>query len=159
MFLGQGPARLEDGTINPLAVGVLLTGATVGLIKDGTNYAVYATGTLQIIGVAGITVVGTATVRFNNTGKVWNRTFTIEGSDRDVVVRFDDDGLDGSATHDRQHGRVHGDRPRDLGVRPDVAGQLRLLAADARHDPGCRQRSAWLSAVVLSASPTATVRC
>ena len=33
IFLGQGPARLENGDINPLAVGVLLTNARIGLIK------------------------------------------------------------------------------------------------------------------------------
>ena len=30
VFLGQGPARLDDGSINPLATGVLLTDATSG---------------------------------------------------------------------------------------------------------------------------------
>ena len=50
--------------------GVLLTNATSAWSRAPTagTYALFATGTLQIIGVAGITVVGTATVRFNDTG-------------------------------------------------------------------------------------------
>ncbi|HEY3484876.1 MAG TPA: hypothetical protein VGK49_05795, partial [Ilumatobacteraceae bacterium] len=90
VFLGKGPARLDDDSINPLAVGVLLTNATVGVVRRGTGpnftYAVFATGTLQIIGVNGVTVVGTATVRFNNTGSAVNEIIAIEAADTDVVV-------------------------------------------------------------------------
>ncbi len=89
VFLGLGPARLDDGSINPLATGVLLTDATIGLVRGTAagTYAVFATGTLQLIGVAGVTVAGTATVRFNNTGSDVDRVLAIEGADRDVVVR------------------------------------------------------------------------
>ena len=94
VFLGEGPARLESGDINPLAMGLLLSDASIGVVEvqtgADTSYAVFATGTLQVIGVSGFSVLGTATVRFNDTGVRFDRILTIAGSDRDVVVRFDD---------------------------------------------------------------------
>ncbi|MCX5669737.1 MAG: hypothetical protein NTU94_00230, partial [Planctomycetota bacterium] len=48
-----------------------------------------ASGTLQLVGIEGVTVVGTALLRFNNTGQAVDKTLSIAGSDRDVVVRFD----------------------------------------------------------------------
>ena len=92
VFLGRGPATLENDEINPLAVGLLLTNATVGVVEGTTagTYAVFATGTLQLIGIAGVTVIGTATVRFNNTGANVNVLLTIAGSDDDVLVDVPD---------------------------------------------------------------------
>ena len=67
IFLGEGPARLENGALNPLARGVLLSDAMIGLIEftggDTTTYALHATGTVQLLGFNGITLGGTATVR------------------------------------------------------------------------------------------------
>ncbi len=94
VFLGKGPARLDDGSINPLAIGVLLTGATIGVVRvdpaaagQPFTYALFATGTLQVLGVPGISLSGTATVRFNNTTGNVDELLTIDGTDTDVVVR------------------------------------------------------------------------
>ena len=94
-FWGQGPARLEDGTINPLATGALLSDANVGLIKlskDGEDkYALNATGTISIVGVNGLTVQGTASVQFNNTGYKINEEVSVTGSNKDpITVKFED---------------------------------------------------------------------
>ena len=84
VFLGQGPATLPDGSINPLATGVLLANAQIGLVEipgtSGTTYALVASGTATLVGVSGITVTGTVTVQFNNTGQAFSETLTIPGS-------------------------------------------------------------------------------
>ena len=37
MFFGDGPLTLANGERNPLARGVLITDATVGLVRDGDD--------------------------------------------------------------------------------------------------------------------------
>ena len=96
LFLGRGPPRLANGDLNPIATGLLLTNARIGLVKftsGGTStYALSATGTVQVVGVNGITVLGTALIRVN-TGLAINETISIPGTDSDVVVLFQpDDG-------------------------------------------------------------------
>ncbi|MDQ7994175.1 MAG: hypothetical protein REI45_16015, partial [Propionicimonas sp.] len=89
VFLGQGPARLDDGSLNPLAVGVLLEDATVALVRVGDQdptYALLATGRVSIIGVPGVTLAGTTTVRFNNTGARVTRTLpAVPGTEGEPV--------------------------------------------------------------------------
>ena len=82
IFVGQGPAYLASGATNPLAVGILITDAQIGLVKGaGANsYALFATGTATVLGVSGLTVTGTVTVQFNNTGAMVNQTIPIPGS-------------------------------------------------------------------------------
>ena len=94
IFMGLGPAKLANGELNPLAVGALITNARIGLIQIGSTYAVVATGTASIVGINGVTLTGTVTVRFNNTGLALNELLTIPGStDPGVEVKFDDAAL------------------------------------------------------------------
>ena len=90
IFLGQGPARLENGDINPLATGVLLSDARIGLIKlsgaAGDTFALHAEGTIRLLGVEGISITGTAVVDVNNTGLVIDETLTV--GDTTVAVSF-----------------------------------------------------------------------
>ncbi|MDB2673704.1 hypothetical protein N9Y81_01985, partial [Akkermansiaceae bacterium] len=98
IFLGQGPLRIGDEQLNPLAKGALLSNAQVGLIQlsnGGPNapptYALVATGTISLIGVDGVTISAEATVRVNTTGEEIDETLTIAGSTGDGVrVNFDD---------------------------------------------------------------------
>ena len=49
LFVGVGPAWLADGSLNPLARGLLVTGAAVGLVREGSGpytYALSASGTV-----------------------------------------------------------------------------------------------------------------
>ena len=118
IFLGQGPARLENGDLNPLAVGVLLTNARIGLIRVGSTYALHAEGTVMLLGVNGVTIVGTAIVDVNTTGTIVQRT------------------LDDPRQYGCPRGRqlpdlgegdpVPGARRRAVRARPDAARQLRL---------------------------------
>ncbi|HEY3485474.1 MAG TPA: hypothetical protein VGK49_08810, partial [Ilumatobacteraceae bacterium] len=89
IFLGQGPARLESGEINPLAVGVLLTNARIGLVRIGAGYALHAEGTVMLLGVSGVTISGTAIVDVNTTGQIVEKSLVIPGSTgAPVVVSF-----------------------------------------------------------------------
>ncbi len=93
VFLGQGPATLASGATNPLARGILISGASVGLIQigsgSGATYAFVASGTATVLGASGLTLTGTVTVAFNNTGKVLSETLTVPGSsDPGVAIAF-----------------------------------------------------------------------
>ena len=69
LFVGRGPALLPDGSVNPSAIGVLLSDAEVGLKDLGAGqYVLYASGVVQILGVAGVTLSGMATIEINQSG-------------------------------------------------------------------------------------------
>ena len=70
VFLGQGPAFLEDGSINPDARGVLLTNATLMAADVAGKKAFSAVGEIKIVGFPDIDVSGTVRVKFNETGAV-----------------------------------------------------------------------------------------
>ena len=91
IFVGTGPAFLGGG-INPLATGVLVDNATIGIVEvttttptATTTYAVVATGTVRLVGVDGVTLAGTVGVRWNDTGADVHRSVTFEGSTVDPV--------------------------------------------------------------------------
>ncbi|MCW5954470.1 MAG: hypothetical protein KIT69_19635, partial [Propionibacteriaceae bacterium] len=87
VFLGQGPARLANGDLNPLAVGVLLSNATVAYLEQGTGYALLATGTVSIIGLPGVTITGDTSVRVNTTGASVNVSLpAIPGTDGEAIA-------------------------------------------------------------------------
>ena len=79
IFFGDGPYRLADGTVNPDAIGILLTGGEVGVVKYTSTgaYALYATGTAQLVGIDGLTIAGTVTVKVNQTGHAVVNTITM----------------------------------------------------------------------------------
>src|SRR5207249_1356870 len=94
VFVGQGPAFLEDGSRNPLARGVLITDATVGFVKVGGKYALDISGTVELVGFAGVTLGGQIRVRVNATNAAVDQTIVV--GDGDVKVKFTD-GTGGSA--------------------------------------------------------------
>ena len=86
IFLGQGPAKLANGDINPLATGVLLTNGRIGLVQTGAGYALVAEGDVSLVGISGITISGHASVRVNTTGQiVLKKTLSIPGSTADPI--------------------------------------------------------------------------
>ncbi|MBL9136319.1 MAG: hypothetical protein JNK85_10640, partial [Verrucomicrobiales bacterium] len=94
IFLGRGPPRLENGDLNPLAAGVLLSNAKLGFIRFGTGpatkYALTAEGTVQLLGINGVVIRGTAVVRVNTAEVILDETITIDGSNGPGVrVAFD----------------------------------------------------------------------
>ena len=85
VFLGRGPLLTDanEANENPAATGVLLRDATIGVVRiDGANatYAISATGRIEVVGVDGVVVDGTATVIFNNTGAAATQTITFVNS-------------------------------------------------------------------------------
>ncbi|MBU6398951.1 MAG: LEPR-XLL domain-containing protein, partial [Verrucomicrobia bacterium] len=90
-FFGVGPARLNDGSINPNAVGVLLENGQVAAeilnqvdVTDAANpqtlsstYAVDASGSAQLVNVTGLTLGGTFHVRINTTGAAVTQTIGV----------------------------------------------------------------------------------
>jgi len=69
VFLGQGPLKFSDGTDNPAATGVKLTGVNATVTRTGAGDVVHATGTIAIVGIPGFSVPGsiTATIDVNST--------------------------------------------------------------------------------------------
>ena len=88
VFVGEGPATLDDGSTNPLARGFLLNNATVGLIKLGDTYAVVATGQVQVIGISNLTLSGLFTVRVNQFDEAVSQTLPVTGTSETVVIDF-----------------------------------------------------------------------
>ena len=90
LFVGVGPAWLADGTANPLARGLMVTGASVGLVRAGTGpytYALTASGTVQLVGVAGIELSGTLAVKVNQLGEAFTVSVPVAGG-TPVVIAF-----------------------------------------------------------------------
>ena len=74
LFLGDGPYRNADGTVNSNAIGVLVTGATVGVVDfGGGQFAINASGTASLVGLGSfITLTGLVTVKVNRTNRAIN---------------------------------------------------------------------------------------
>ena len=111
LFLGSGPYRNADGTVNPDAIGVLVTNATVGVVKLlGANddplftaddtFAIYAFGTAALIGLEGLEVSGTVRVMINQTGQVISDTISLpdDGKDNNGNGQIDEPGEPGVQT-------------------------------------------------------------
>ena len=85
LFMGEGPYRDDAGEINPEAIGILVTNGTLGVIKMGTatpattddTIAVFAFGRAALVGLDGLTVGGTISVRINSTGLAIDESITL----------------------------------------------------------------------------------
>ena len=92
IFIGQGPYKNADGTINPNAIGVLLTNGTIGMLDFGNGrFGLFATGNVAFVGLPGLNITGTVTVRINTTGLAFTQNLTIanpNGTPQNVSVSF-----------------------------------------------------------------------
>src|SRR6185503_7478551 len=68
IFLGQGPATMSNGDPNPLARGLLISNATLALVKDvaGANFALDARGLVSLVGFGDVQASGEIRVRVNS---------------------------------------------------------------------------------------------
>ena len=87
--MGTGPATLKNGLVNPLARGFLLADATVGLIRDGSTYAVVASGQVQVIGISNLSLNGEFMVQVNQFANTIEKTLPITGTSETVDMNFD----------------------------------------------------------------------
>ena len=83
---------LANGELNPLARGLMITNATVGLIRtaDG-KWALDARGLVSLVGLPGaqgVSASGQVHVRVNSFTQAIDETLRIEGTSNDVVVKF-----------------------------------------------------------------------
>ena len=60
LFVGQGPRLLDDGSPNPNAKGLLITGVNTSIGSDTSSTP---TGTVSLIGIPGLTFTGTVHVK------------------------------------------------------------------------------------------------
>ena len=101
IFLGSLPTgqtlRNDNGDLNPEAVGLLVTNATVGVIKWSTapgaaaRYAVVAYGEASLVGLDGLTISGSITVRINNSGVALDKTIVVPTDPLATVPVTDND--------------------------------------------------------------------
>ncbi len=88
IFLGSGPYRLTDGTVNPDAIGVVVRNAEVGVVKyvnDANNpnddtFALFAYGEAGLVGLDGFDVSGSIRVLINQTGKAVTDQILLPGN-------------------------------------------------------------------------------
>ena len=88
VFFGQGPLTLGSGERNPLARGLLISDATVGLVGSADTMAIDIKGTVSLIGVAGVDISGLMHFRYNDIPGTTNETLTT-ASGGQVLVHFD----------------------------------------------------------------------
>ena len=135
IFVGEGPRLLEDGSENSLARGFLLSNATFALVKftDGAveTFALQATGTVSVIGIGGLTLGGTVTLRYNSFQQAIDETVSTGDSSAPVVMTADQTAsLNGNAFFE-----IDG-----LGLALEVAGQAIMANVNvSRYRSGGRQ--------------------
>ncbi|NDV62833.1 hypothetical protein G0Q06_10260 [Puniceicoccales bacterium CK1056] len=91
VFIGEGDAILPDSSINPLARGLLITDAVVGVVKVGSDYAVVATGSGSIIGASGVVLSGPIQARVNMLQTAVSKIISVEGSVPPDFINLDFD--------------------------------------------------------------------
>ena len=69
LFIGNGPVTNPDGSANPNAIGVEVTNAEIGAVDINGNYAVFAYGQAQLVGLSPLAVSGSLAVFYNDTGQ------------------------------------------------------------------------------------------
>ena len=97
---GGGSLRDGNGAVKADAIGLLVTNASLGLVKlnattstGGALYAVYAYGEASLIGLDGLEIRGAITVRLNNTGQAIDKTIMLP-EDPLAVQPVGSDGVD-----------------------------------------------------------------
>ncbi|MFM8570265.1 MAG: hypothetical protein ACKOAU_01575, partial [Pirellula sp.] len=98
-YLPDGQAlRGENNVLNPNAIGLLISNATVGVVKWKTpsgspsRHAIYAYGSAGLVGLDEyLTISGTVAVRINNSGQAIDKTISLPDSgdgQQDIQVKF-----------------------------------------------------------------------
>src|SRR6185437_8425640 len=72
VFFGDGPYHVgnsPNGAVNPDAIGLLIHASTFQAVKESNGtFAITASGLAEMIGIDGLTLAGSVTVKINTTG-------------------------------------------------------------------------------------------
>ena len=81
LFIGEGNLRLDDGKLNPFAKGLMITEATIGLVKQGdggaVKYALSATGQVAVVGISELSLSGPISINYNGFDQLIDQTVAI----------------------------------------------------------------------------------
>ena len=95
LFVGEGKLRLDNGELNPFAKGLMISEATVGLVKQGegdaAKYALSAEGQVSVVGISGLSLSGPISISYNGFDQLIEQTVTIVGTTKRVAVKFVND--------------------------------------------------------------------
>ncbi len=116
LYLGSGPF-------------LVLREARVGVVKvigAPNKYAVVATGTIELRGVPGVVLTGSARIEFNDTGTAIDQTinFTVGGANDSVRVLFADGSLKNSFAATTLTVDVAGQRLQGAASFTEVSGEI-----------------------------------
>ena len=91
LFVGEGPLN-KDGKRNPAAKGLMISDATVGLVKQGegdaAEYALSAEGQVSVVGIRGLSLSGPISISYNGFDQLVDEAVAIAGTTKQVVVNF-----------------------------------------------------------------------
>ena len=92
LFVGEGQLRLDSGELNPFAKGLMISEATVGLVKQGegdaTKYALSAEGQVSVVGISGLSLSGPISISYNGFDQLIEQTVAIVGTTKQVAVKY-----------------------------------------------------------------------
>ena len=90
LFVGEGPLN-KDGARNRDAKGLLISEATIGLVKKDGKYALSAEGQVSVVGISGLSLSGPISISYNGFTDVIDQTVAIAGTAKQVAVKFIND--------------------------------------------------------------------
>ena len=90
LFVGEGPLN-KDGARNPDAKGLLVSEATIGLVKKDGKYALSAEGQVSVVGVSGLSLSGPISISYNGFNQLVDEAVAIAGTAKQVAVKFVND--------------------------------------------------------------------
>ena len=88
--MGEGPLN-KDGARNRDAKGLLISEATIGLVKKDGKYALSAEGQVSVVGISGLSLSGPISISYNGFTDVIDQTVAIAGTAKQVSVKFIND--------------------------------------------------------------------
>ena len=95
LFVGEGKLRLDNGELNPFAKGLMVSEATIGLVKQGdgdvAKYALSAEGQVSVVGISGLSLSGPISISYNGFDQLIEQTVAIAGTAKQVAVSFVND--------------------------------------------------------------------
>ena len=84
LFVGEGPLRLDSGEISSSARGLMISEATIGLVKQGvgvaTKYALSAEGQVSVVGISGLSLSGPISISYNGFDQLIDEAVAIAGT-------------------------------------------------------------------------------